>query len=291
MTIPFPVSATIIVLFPAVLRAQPFIDIAQVNLYADPDAVQRSEFSATLPLPLDSSERRLIVLDPYHIRWSTWTAAEHYPPAGDARVREEMAGSGMALTYVTPLRGPWSLAVAGIARYHWLETTDRGDWQGGGAGLAIRKVNDDLTLRAGVYANDDAFGWFVIPLVGVHWRIAPGRTLFGILPGSLNFEQRISRRVRCGLSFRAYTTSFGSRDGDYRRIDENPVGLFADLYVTRHLVLRGEAGYSAFRQIRGGEKDPCVNFIDRWGYVDHGIGDGVYARVVLAFRMRLDDDR
>jgi len=271
------------------LSAQPFIDLAQLNFYGGPGVVQRLEASAALPIPLDSMKRRLLVVDPYHVRWSTLTPGTHYDPDVDGSVREEMAGNGLALTYVAPLgRSKWSLAMAGIARYHWLESTERGDWQGGGVVLAVQKINEDLTLRWGVYANDDAFGLFVRPLAGLRWRIAPGKQLFGVLPGALTYEQRLGKRLCGGFSFRAYTSSFGTRDGDYRRIDENPVGTFIDWYPLKYLVLRGEVGYSAVRQYRGGSQDPCANSLDTFGYVDHALGDGLYVRLMVAFRLRLD---
>lgn len=271
--------------------AQPYLDIAQFNLYGGPGVVRRMEAAATLPIPLDSLQRRLLVLDPYHVRWRYRTPGAHYEPALDGAVQEEMAGNGLGVTLVTPVgRSRWTITVAGIARYHWLGSTDRGDWQGGGVALGSRRVSSSLTWRWGVYANHDAFGWFVRPLLGIHWRIAPGKQLFGVLPGALTYEQRLGRAVRGGFSFRAYTSSFGTREGDYRRIDENPLGAYLDLYVLKHLVVRGEVGYSLLRQYRGGPKDPCTNAVDPYGYVDHALGDGAYGRIVVAYRLRLDGE-
>ncbi len=272
-----------------VSMAQPYLDIVQLNLYGCPGVVDRQEASVTLPIPLDSARRTLLVLDPYHVRWSYRTPGAFYPPPQEGVVQEDMAGNGLALTFVGPLGASrWSMALAGIARYHWLGSADRGDWQGGCVALGILKVNTSLTWRWGVYANRDAFGWFVRPLAGIHWRIAPGKQLFGVLPGALTYEQRVGPRVRAGLSFRAYTSSFGTREGDYRRIDENPLGAYVDLYALKHLVVRGEVGYSAVRQYRGGPGDPCTNAHDPYGYVDHAPGDGVYGRLMLAYRIRLD---
>lgn len=94
-----------------------------------------------------------------------------------------------------------------------------------------------------------------------------------------------------GLSFRAYTNSFGTEDSDFRRLDENPLGLFVDTYFTKHLLLRVEGGYSLMRQVRGGELDPCATLpanVDG-RYADHGVADAFHARLMLAYRFRSDE--
>lgn len=270
------------------MHAQPFIDLLGLNLLGSP-GLDREELSATLPLRLDTNGR-LLVLDPYFVQWHTTTASERYSPSHEEDVDETMQGAGGVVTYVTPLRTDWKLAIAGIGKYHWLEEPKHADIQYGGVLLLSRVLKPTLTLRAGVYANYDAFGWFVIPLLGIDWRIDAKNNLFGVLPGSINYEHKCSQRFHWGASFRAYTTSFGTRDADYRRVDENPLGLFGDVYFTRNVVLRVEAGWSFVRQVLGGPGDPLYQNEDvRWrSYADHGATDGPYMRVLFAYRLRLD---
>ncbi len=282
-------ALSITLLTTAPLCAQPLVDIFSVNVLASPH-LDRSEVSATLPIQLDSSGR-LLVVDPYFVMWRTGTAGERYRPSINGQFSNMMEGTGAALTYVTPVGRGWKLAVAGIARYHWLGLNDKvGDTQFGGAILLGRKVKPDCTLRAGVYANQEAFGWFVVPLLGIDWRIDARNNLYGTLPGSLTYEHKVTPRFRCGASFRAYTTSFGTRDGYYIRMDENPLGVYVDLYATPRLVLRAEGGWSIARQVRGGPGDPLyhADTLDRNGYADHAIDDSAYLRVIIAFRIRLD---
>ncbi|MEO8587951.1 MAG: hypothetical protein ABI432_01160 [Flavobacteriales bacterium] len=278
-----------VIAFPLCASAQPFIDLLHTNVLASP-GLDREEVSATLPLQLDTNGR-LLVLDPYFVQWHTTTAGDLYSPAHDGLVNETMQGVGGALTYVTPFcSGKWKLAVAGIGKYHWLEEQQHGDIQYGGVLLTSRVFKPTLTVRAGVYANYDAFGWFVVPLLGLDWRIDAKNNLFGILPGTFNYEHKCSPRFHWGASFRAYTTSFGVRDGDYRRLDENPLGLFGDVYFTRSIVLRVEGGWSFIREVLGGPGDPLfdADHTNKNGYADHDIVDSPYARVVLAYRLRLD---
>ena len=270
-------------------HAQPFVDLFTLNAMGSV-GLDRAEVSATLPIPLDTSGR-LLVVDPYFVQWRSRTDGSLYEPERSGQVEETMRGSGGALTYVHPFAGGrWKVATAAIGRYHWLGDQRHGDIQYGGVVLASCILKPSLTLRMGTYANYDVFGWFVIPLFGIDWRIDARHNLFGIFPGSLNYEHKLSPRFSWGASFRAYTTSFGVRTGEYRRIDENPLGLFADLYIARQVVLRLEGGWCCYRDVLGGKGDPLYRD-DRatpQGYADHRIADAPYARVVLAYRLRLD---
>ena len=82
-----------------------------------------------------------------------------------------------------------------------------GPFQYGAALLIGRKYSDKLRLGTGIYANREYFGWWVLPLLG--W-IGPGRMEAGfrILPGSLTWERKLSRKWYHGLSYRALTTSY-----------------------------------------------------------------------------------
>lgn len=270
-------------------NAQPFVDLFTLNAIGSV-GLDRVEVSATLPVRLDTNGR-LLVVDPYFVQWRSLTGGEHYEPEHPGQVQETMRGSGGALTYVHPFAGGrWKLATAAIGRYHWLGEQSHGDMQYGGVVLLSRVLKPSLTLRMGTYANYDAFGWFVLPLLGIDWRIDAKHNLFGIMPGSLNYEHKVSSRFSWGASFRAYTTSFGVRAGDYRRIDENPLGVFADLYLARQVVLRIEGGWCFYRDVLGGEGDPLYRdeMATPQGYADHRIADAPYVRVILAYRRRLD---
>lgn len=134
--------------------------------------------------------------------------------------------------------------------------------------LASRVFKPSLTVRAGVYTNYEAFGWFIMPLLGIDWRIDAKTNLYGVLPGSMNFERKSTPWFHWGLAFRAYTSSLGIRGGDYRRINENPLGLYGDLYFASNLVLRLEGGWCFIRQVFGGPGDPLYDpaSLTRSGY-------------------------
>lgn len=268
--------------------AQPLIDLFTANGLVS-EGLERTEVSATLPLKLDTIGR-LLVLDPYWVQWRATTDGELYTPQPINDRVETMQGAGGAITYVTPLSTRWKLAVVAIGRYHWLEEQRRGDIQPGGVLLASRTFSPTLVLRTGVYTNHDAFGLFVMPLLGIDWRINARHNLYGVLPGSLTYEHKLVPRFHWGASFRAYTTSFGVRGGDYRRINENPFGVYGDVYLTKSIVLRAEGGWCFIRRVLGGPGDPLFDpaTVNSRGYADHQIASAPYVRIVLAYRLRLD---
>lgn len=276
------------VLFAGQVAAQPLIDLFTGNGLVS-DGLERTEGSATVPLKLDTAGR-LLILDPYWVQWRATTDGKLYAPDLPGDREETMQGAGGAITYVTPLGLRWKVAMVAICRYHWLGEQRHGDIQPGGVLLASRTFSPTLVLRTGVYANHDAFGLFVMPLAGIDWRIHPRHNLYGVLPGSLTYEHKLGSRFHWGASFRAYTTSFGVRDGDYRRINENPLGAYGDVYIRKNIVLRAEGGWCFVRRVLGGPGDPLFDpaTADRRGYADHRIASAAYVRIVLAYRLRLD---
>lgn len=269
-------------------HAQPFVDLLQVNVLHS-GLVERREVCATLPLRLDTSGQ-LLIIDPYAVSWEARTAAERYQPALDSDARESMHGVGGAAAWVKPLHRGWKLFSVGLLRYHWLGRSSGASVQPGGALLLGRSMSNRLDMRAGVYASHEAFGWFVLPLLGVDWRIDDRTRLYGTLPGALTIERKWRTWLMWGASFRAYTNSFGPRGADFRRVNENPVGAYADWYPFRSIALRTEAGWCFFRGYLGGPGDALFANPEarRRGYADHALPDGPYARVVLAYRLRLD---
>ncbi|MBK8341541.1 MAG: hypothetical protein IPK99_16900 [Flavobacteriales bacterium] len=264
--------------------AQPYLDVVNTAGYISPDRFERYDVNTALPVTIGKRGARL-VFSPGVERWNALVDS-----AAQQRT-DILTGYALPITLLAPLvPDRWTLSITGIGRYMVIEDPARGDVQLGGAVLLNRVLRPELTLKFGAYANADAFGLFALPLLGLDWRINAKHNLFGVLPGNLIYEHKASRLFHWGAAYKAITTSFGTRDGDFRRVDENTVGLFADLYPWKRLVLRLEGGHTVISQYQGGRLDPYYPADSEDRYVDHGIGDGFYARVMLAFRVRLDEE-
>jgi hypothetical protein len=149
--------------------------------------------------------------------------------------------------------------------------------QAGGALVANYKRNKTLTYRIGVYINNELFGVYVMPLLGIDWNINSRNNLFGLLPGNITYEHMLNTFVYYGVTFRAITNSFAMRKG-YWRIDENQMGLYLDFYTNEHIVINTEVGHSVLRKIRTGVKHAVVSDLD--------FGNGMYCKFSLAYRIR-----
>lgn len=292
--------------------AQPYIDVASVSALAsgrihdaDLDRSQgrlaKGDAQLLIPIGLRHGRDRLL-LGIYHERWSI-EPLQGIDPVWGPVISDPLWGYSIPITYLRELEPDrWKLAFTAIGR--WMEATVNapepndntevtiGDPQFGGAVLASRILGPELTWRFGLYVNNDAFGVFARPLLGIDWRINDRNNLFGILPNVLTYEHKAGRYIHCGLYYRAITSSYGEHGGDFRRLDENTVGAFLDFNILpSEFVLRIEAGHSVLSKYRGGEESIYYDEYGEGRYVDYGLGNGPYLKVMLAFRVRLDGEK
>jgi hypothetical protein len=269
-----------IILFPKKLKAQPYLDILHIKNVASPGAglfnqkkndVKLGYFAAGTNLPIRFKNKKdAIIFSPFYERWSSQISnmpAENY------------YGIGLPVTLSKMIpHSRWRFLLTGIIRMNDSSIDKNGKIQVGGACMLGYKKNEKVTYKLGVYINDDLFGLFVIPLIGIDWKISNRDNLFGALPGFLTYEHKLNDYFYYGACFRAITNSYAKTQG-YWRIDENQLGLYLDTYLTKNILFNIEAGHSILRKIRTGEKN-----ISKY---DAGVNDGLYFKVSLAYRIRL----
>jgi hypothetical protein len=98
--------------------------------------------------------------------------------------------------------------------------------QAGGAVLLTYKKHPDLKYKFGLFYNREFFGNFFVPLAGIDWKINNRLQLFGVLPGNLVLERKVSRRflLRRFLPRRhPHLTAMGFEK--FLRIDDNQCRL------------------------------------------------------------------
>jgi len=132
----------------------------------------------------------------------------------------------------------------------------------------------------GVYMNSEFFGLFVMPLIGADWRIDDRNYIFGLLPGRLSYEHKWNEKLYGGATFRALTNSYLLQNGQYLRIDDNPVSLFMDYYPAKRFCVTLEPGYGIMRKLRTGLDDK--NYISERNW-----GDGPFIKLSTSYRIRL----
>ena len=264
--------------------AQPYLDVLNIRYTNSPGAglinqkknslsLSYLNISTTLPLVLKNEDA--IIISPYFEKWqlNLPEKVHHY------------YGFILPLSYLKQLNKNWSLLVTAIARVNDSAIHFTMRRQAGGALIFNYKQNSQLTFKGGAYFNREFFGSFFMPLAGIDWQINSKDALFGMLPGNLTYQHKVSQYLAYGFTFRAQTNSY-NRSGSYMRIDENQLGAFMDIYLRKQIVLNMEAGHSLFRKIRS--KNNLVCGCDG-KYKEYNVNDNVYVKLSAAYRISLRD--
>ena len=262
----------------ALVHSQPYIDLINCRYTASPgffstsnkNELKYASINTTLPLKFKNTD--VLIFSPFAEKWMATVEPEH--------PTESYYGIALPISYLKNFKGSnTSLITTAILRMNDQKINANGKLQIGGAALLLAKKNETLTWKFGLYVNGELFGLFVIPLAGIDWKIDDKSNLFGVLPANLTYERKANKRVYYGLNFRTFTNSY-ARDTipGYWRVDENQLGAFTDLYLTKNIVFNVEAGSSILRKIRTGVERKAD---DNWN-----IHDNIYFKISLAYRMR-----
>lgn len=270
----------------SVSGAQPYIDILKVNYSYSPikglneksSPLQSNFFTADVTLPIELEKGGdAIIINPF------FTNNVGEVSAKDFHVISQALFIGFLKKDIFP---NWNLLSSFIVRRNrQVDINSNNDWQYGGMILATWKKNQDVSIKFGLYYNKEFFGNYFMPLVGLDWKVDSKNNLFGVLPGFMIFEHKVNQRFYYGFAFRALTNSYLEETlvpgKNYLRIDDNPLGIFADTYLSKKIVLSAEAGYTILRRYRYGFKDGNVH--TKTDYKN----DNFYFKASLAYRLRL----
>ncbi|HMU10268.1 MAG TPA: DUF6268 family outer membrane beta-barrel protein [Ferruginibacter sp.] len=273
------VPAAFIFIIPGRIAAQPFLDIVHVKYNISPDAgllnqnkndLKLQYFSVSTNLPVQFKNKKdALIFSPYFEKWRSQV---------NKNTRQDHTGIALPVSLIKSIpETKWSILLTAIARMNDSGISKKTTVQIGGAFIAGYKRNEKLTWKLGLYINNDLFGIFVMPLLGIDWKINERNNLFGVLLGNLTYEHKINKYFYYGASFRAITNSYGNTSG-YWRIDENQLGLYLDTYLAKNFVLNIEAGHSVLRKIRTGVKEVWKS--------DAKVNNNVYVKLAIAYRVR-----
>jgi hypothetical protein len=258
--------------------AQPYVDPFQVRYmygFRQPhtDATPFAHLWAGSDLPVRLAHDRLLLISPTYEMWNLDSAdvGEAYPPVHSLT---------LPVGLILPIEdSKWTLTFIPMIRTNGEKLFAENTFQAAGVALAAFARRPQQKIRFGVYVSGEFFGLFVIPLLGVDWRIDDKNYLFGVLPGRLTFEHKWSDRFYVGATFRAPTNSYRLSNGGFIRLDDNQASLFLDYYPVRQVCITLEPGIGVFRRLRiGGEGRDYIREAD-WG-------DGAFIKLSGAYRIR-----
>ncbi|MEO8769071.1 MAG: DUF6268 family outer membrane beta-barrel protein [Ferruginibacter sp.] len=260
-------------------KAQPFLDIINLKYTNSPNTgfinqnkndLRLHLLGAGTNLPIQFKNKKdAVIFSPFYEQWSSQIN-------NNKKQNYYSVGLPVTLSKTIP-HSKWNFLLTAIVRMNDSSIDKKTKAQGGGAFIVGYKKSGKLTYKLGLYINNELFGVFVIPLLGIDWNITPRDNLFGILPGNLTYEHKLNNHFYYGAAFRAITNSYGMGNG-YWRIDENQLGLYLDSYLNKNIVLNVEAGHSILRKIRTG-----IKHVSKY---DADVNDNLYIKIALAYRVR-----
>ena len=259
--------------------AQPYLDIVNLKYTNSPNSglfnqnknkvkIQYGSLGVNLPIQF-KNKKDAVIFSPFFEIWSskinTTNPQNFYSVALPVSFSKTIANTR------------WSFLLTGIIRMNDSSINKKTKMQVGGAFIVSNKRNENLTWKLGAYINNELFGVYVVPLLGIDWKINDRNMLFGVLPGNLTYEHKVNNHFYFGANFRAITNSYGKNSG-YWRIDENQLGVYLDTYLNKNFVFNIEAGHSLFRKIRTGE----INI----SKTDAKVNDNLYFKASFTYRVR-----
>ncbi len=262
------------------ISSQPYIDLFNIRYVNSPGAViipnehNRSlqYFNISTNIPIQFKKNSLVIIaSPFFENWQL-------PPGYGEPQDRNFYSVALPVTLILKLNENWSALPTFIIR-----NNDRNvglyNIQTGGAMILQKKIRENLSCRFGVYMNSEFFGFFIVPVAGIQWKINDRSDLFGLLPGSITYQYRLTSKTTTGATFRALTNSYAA-GYNYFRFDENQLGIYMDQYLSKRIVLNAEAGHSILRKVRSGVRNQKGERLL--------INDAFYFKISLGYRIKLD---
>ncbi len=269
--------------------AQPYVDIVnlQYQQFGNDDNRTR-EYSTSIFLPLE-------IKSGSHVLFGSSFRNLSFDHQQDSITATDLSSLSLQLGVSKTWNSQWSTTVMVLPRINsdFQDISSR-DYQLGGFLLMTKNVNDKFKYKFGVYYNREFFGNFFVPLIGFDWYISERLKVFGVLPGKLNAEYRLSNKLYTGISYRSVTSSYRLGDDlghNYVREGSESFGLsqmkvFLNYYPIDKLVIYTEVGHTSFREYKihpdSGSGQPEQLFTD--------FGNSVLINVGASLRVRFDRD-
>jgi hypothetical protein len=262
------------------LFSQPYIDLLNIRYNNSPASLtdpvsgkhtlEYLNVSTNIPIMFRNSSL-IIMASPF---FDNWKIQSTYTNPGD----KNFYSIALPVTFVLKINDKWTALPTVIIRNND-NKVGLDNIQKGGALIFQKKENDNLSYRFGIYMNDEFFGFFVVPVAGIQWKINDRSDLFGLLPGSITYQYNLASKTNAGATFRALTNSYAAGI-NYYRFDENQLGIYIDQFFSKRIVLNAESGHSIFRKIRTGIRNEKGEKVS--------VNDAFYFKLSMAYRINLE---
>ncbi|NQY68680.1 MAG: hypothetical protein HRT72_13280 [Flavobacteriales bacterium] len=174
---------------------------------------------------------------------------------------------------------------------------DKGHFQYGLISTFSLKKSETFKYKFGLYYNYEKFGLFLVPLIGMDWKVNKKLQILGVLPREVTVLFKAHKKLTLGALFNGQITSYAmstENGGGYVQRSKNDLGVFVDVYLTKSMVIQVGGGYligTNYKTYAKGDKmDWAMSFMkfgDDRKVIDKISGDGAYFKVKLLYRFDL----
>jgi len=250
-------------IFTSISKAQPYFDVASVQtsaannfLVSDSakEALKLNWFSVNINYPITLSKKNLLV--------TTVGYEQFLFESEQALLSKTFNSIYVPLTLLHTWNDTtWNTSLTYIPKINSYSPVHVSDntLQHGVAVIVTHIVNNHFKYSFGGYYNREFFGNYFLPLLGIEWKASKRLQVFGLLPNDLTADYKINKSLHTGVVYKGVTTSFRYKPisvADYLRMEEGQLKLFADLYITKSIVLNLEGGVIVARSYALQYKSP-----------------------------------
>jgi hypothetical protein len=165
--------------------------------------------------------------------------------------------------------------------------------------LMFYEKKKDFFWQFGVYYNQETFGPYPMPLLGLDWKIDQKNYFAVLLPAYMIYERKLSTKFYTGfeaelmgetyrLGGSVYKNSYISEFGENRFSFIIEPRLFIDYYIAKHLVIYVKPGMQLLQKYE--QYDENDNKLSHSDYVQGQLKDCFYVEIGIALRFRYDEE-
>lgn len=264
-------------------KAQPFVDIVttKVQQYGTKENTT-TESTNSLFLPIEVKNENYVIVGFSYGKLNFQNSETTLPINGLTVVSTQLGG-------IRKWNDTWSSAILiiGQASSDFEELSGK-DYQIGGAALMIKSVNEKFKYKFGMFYNRHFFGNLFVPLFGFELEVSDRLQFFGILPGTMNLEYKLSDKFYAGIEINSKTSTYRLSEklaNNYIREGHAELKASINYYPLKRIVIYGEIGHSLFRRFKifeDGTKNEISDFT--------GFKDKLFLNIGASFRVRVDGE-
>lgn len=181
-----------------------------------------------------------------------------------------------------------------------MEGIESKDFQYGGLILLKIKKNNHLKYNAGIYYNNELFGPFIVPLIGLYYKSKNDKLeINATLPIWADVNYKLNSWLKLGTNFSAFVRSYNlSNYNSYVVKKTNELYSYLHFTLKSNFIIQTKTGYSIGRSYRAYNEEDKVDFgLSAFRFGDNrtllntDFSDGLIFKIRLIYRYHIKNKK